>query len=628
MKKLKKIMFTLFMVCLLLPFINIENVKAYSLSKSDFKPQSSSEKLVGHTKIGSWNDGSFFETVTWDYIGYDSTNNCGKYRFRYYITHKGNSGSYIYQKVPVQISVDGKKKAEFKSYVNKHISNKTQKCGEITISVKPGIHKIEFGDAKDGAITVVNVWKNIDFTPPSYKVTFVDYNGTVLKTQMVYKNSNATPPLNPSLTGHTFKGWNGDYTNITSNRTITAQYDLNYYTVNFTDWNGKVLKSQSVAYGGNASPPSNPSRTGYTFTGWSGTYTNVTSNRTITAGYRINTYTVSFNSNGGSAVPSRTVTYGDKVGRPADPVKTNNRFVGWYTSSSLSTPYNFNSAVTSSFTLYAKWEITHYDISFSHRTYDVVNGWKTIKSESKKLTANSTLPMSNLNSSQIPVGYEPENKYDLYKNGAKIGSTYSINTSQTVNGNFDTVVIRYIATPAKIKAKETYYFQNDDIKRADLIKRASATDVKDGDISNKIFVDKIKYPDKTVTRPDKLETGKLQDVTVTYGVTNSRGVTSYADAKIHIVKRGADLETDTDDAKIYTRFISDDVLVDSTTPLSILRSDSVWRKAGYADILHASLANTSPLSEYDYVNQAGVESYMKGVNPSKDANKNFVSSFK
>ena len=131
------------------------------------------------------------------------------------------------------------------------------------------------------------------------------------------------------------------------------------------------------------------------------------------------------------------------------------------------------------------------------------------------------------------------------------GSTYSINTAQTVNGKFDTVVIRYTATPAKIKAKETYYFQYDDIKSADLIKRASATDVKDGDISNKIFVDKIKYPDKTVTRPDKLETGKLQDVTVTYGVTNSRGVTSYADAKIHIVKRGADLETDTDLSLIH-----------------------------------------------------------------------------
>ncbi|MCR0200985.1 InlB B-repeat-containing protein [[Clostridium] innocuum] len=420
MKKLKKIMFSILAVCLLLPFINVESVKAYSLSKSDFKPQSNAEKLVGHTKIGSWNDGSFFETVTWDYVGYDSAKNVGKYRFRYYITHKGNSGSYIYQKVPVQISLDGKKIAEFKSYVNKHISNKTQKCGEITVSVKPGIHKIEFGDAKDGAITVVNVWKNIDFTPPSYKVTFVDYNGTILKTQTVPKNSNATPPSNPTLTGHTFKKWNGDYTNITSSRTITAQYDLNYYTVNFTDWNGKVLKSQSVGYGGNASPPSNPSRTGYTFSGWNGDYTNVTSNRTITAGYRINTYTVSFNSNGGSVVPSRVVTYGDVVGRPSDPTKANHKFMGWYTSLSFNAAYNFNAAVTSSFTLYARWDerptIKAEDIVIFEKAY-TPEKWKQVRmedvtasdKEDGNITGKITVPYDNVdlnNQGEYKVRYE------------------------------------------------------------------------------------------------------------------------------------------------------------------------------------------------------------------------------
>ncbi len=379
MKKLKKIAICMLMCIMSFVSLNTLEIHGAGLSKNDFKPQSSNEKLVGHTETSSWNNGQFFETVTYEQIGYDDVAKTAKYRFRYYITHKGNSGSYIYQKVPVGVFADGKKVATFTSWIDKHISNKTQKCGEKTITLNKGKHLIELRDIKDGAITVVNVKKDLNVNFPKYTVNFVDYNGTLLKSQSVERYGNATPPSNPSLTGHTFKGWNGDYTNITSNRTITAQYDLNYYTVNFTDWNGKVLKSQSVAYGGNASPPSNPSRTGYTFTGWSGTYTNVTSNRTITAGYRINTYTVSFNSNGGSAVPSRTVTYGDKVGRPADPVKTNNRFVGWYTSSSLSTPYNFNSAVTSSFTLYAKWEITHYDISFSHRTYDVVNGWKTIK---------------------------------------------------------------------------------------------------------------------------------------------------------------------------------------------------------------------------------------------------------
>ena len=60
MKRLKKILFSLLAVCLCLPFISVENIKAYSLSKNDFKPQSSNEMVVGHTKIGTWNDGSFF----------------------------------------------------------------------------------------------------------------------------------------------------------------------------------------------------------------------------------------------------------------------------------------------------------------------------------------------------------------------------------------------------------------------------------------------------------------------------------------------------------------------------------------------------------------------------------------
>lgn len=50
MKRLKKILFSLLAVCLCLPFISVENIKAYSLSKNDFKPQSSNEMVVGHTK--------------------------------------------------------------------------------------------------------------------------------------------------------------------------------------------------------------------------------------------------------------------------------------------------------------------------------------------------------------------------------------------------------------------------------------------------------------------------------------------------------------------------------------------------------------------------------------------------
>lgn len=59
------------------------------------------------------------------------------------------------------------------------------------------------------------------------------------------------------------------------------------YTVTFKDWNGTVLKTQTVNYGENATPPSQPTRTGYTFNSWSGSYTNVISDRVITATYDV-----------------------------------------------------------------------------------------------------------------------------------------------------------------------------------------------------------------------------------------------------------------------------------------------------------------------------------------------------
>lgn len=188
-----------------------------------------------------------------------------------------------------------------------------------------------------------------------YIVTFKDWNGTTLKTQTIQSGNSATAPSNPTRTGYTFTGWDKSFTNVTSNMTVTAQYKINSYTVKFVNWNSTVLKTQTVNYGSAATAPSSPSRTGYTFTGWDKTFTNVTSNMTITAQYKINSYKVSFNSNGGSAVGAKTVNYNSKVTKPTDPTRVGYTFEGWYTDSSLKTAYNFNSAVTKAFTLYAKW---------------------------------------------------------------------------------------------------------------------------------------------------------------------------------------------------------------------------------------------------------------------------------
>ena len=58
------------------------------------------------------------------------------------------------------------------------------------------------------------------------------------------------------------------------------------YTVTFLDHNGSTLKTETVKEGGNASAPSAPSRSGYEFTGWDRSFTNVQSNLTVTAQYK------------------------------------------------------------------------------------------------------------------------------------------------------------------------------------------------------------------------------------------------------------------------------------------------------------------------------------------------------
>lgn len=66
-------------------------------------------------------------------------------------------------------------------------------------------------------------------------------------------------------------------------------------------------------------------------------------------------YTVTFNSNGGSAVASQTVKKNARASRPADPARSGYTFDGWYTAANGGTQFDFNTAVTANITLYARW---------------------------------------------------------------------------------------------------------------------------------------------------------------------------------------------------------------------------------------------------------------------------------
>ena len=134
------------------------------------------------------------------------------------------------------------------------------------------------------------LWIDVDYTASTtYTVRFLDWDNSVISTQTVTRGGSATAPPNPTRDGYTFTGWDKSFTNITANTDIHAQYTIKTYIVRFLDWNNTVLDTQTINHGSNATPPSNPVREGYTFTGWQGSYTNITANTDIIATYEKNT---------------------------------------------------------------------------------------------------------------------------------------------------------------------------------------------------------------------------------------------------------------------------------------------------------------------------------------------------
>ncbi len=101
------------------------------------------------------------------------------------------------------------------------------------------------------------------------KVTFVDWNDKVIETVEVKYGEDAKTPEIPTREGYTFSSWDSSYYNITSDKTIKATYKINTYTVNFIGSDDEILKTEKVQYGENATPPTDTKApSGYAFQAW------------------------------------------------------------------------------------------------------------------------------------------------------------------------------------------------------------------------------------------------------------------------------------------------------------------------------------------------------------------------
>lgn len=129
------------------------------------------------------------------------------------------------------------------------------------------------------------------------------------------------------------------------------------YTVTFKDYDETILKQETVIYQESATPPSDPTREGYTFVGWDIDYSNVINDITITAQYNVNQYTITYESNGGSVTLPITADFDSLITLPNEPTKTGYEFLGWYKNPSLTTIWDFitDKVPSTDITLYAKW---------------------------------------------------------------------------------------------------------------------------------------------------------------------------------------------------------------------------------------------------------------------------------
>ena len=186
----------------------------------------------------------------------------------------------------------------------------------------------------------------VQWTAPTYTVTLNAGDGTINSgdvTSYTYGVGATLPTAGDmTYTGHTFKGWY-DNENLTGspvtaigntetgNKEYWAKWEINQYTVTVKSENGKADITITQDYGTAITAPADPTREGYQFNGWDKAFptTMPAENLTITAKWKVNSYTITFDTTGGSEIAPITQDYGTAIVAPADPTREGYTFIGW-----------------------------------------------------------------------------------------------------------------------------------------------------------------------------------------------------------------------------------------------------------------------------------------------------------
>ena len=304
-----------------------------------------------------------------------------------------------------------------------------------------------------GNITLYATWRPLGTV--MYTVTFDGNGGSASAGQNIVSGKTVFRPVDPFRIGHIFVGWYGNAAltseynfskPVTEAFTIYAKWEAIRYTVTFNanGASGVVPAAQTANAGSAITLPNGNglSKKGYVFSGWSvndsgmeaaynaGASYVLDGDITLFAKWDILPCTVTFHSNGGSAVPSQGVPFGSVVTCPEEPVRNGYMFIGWYGDSKLTEEYNFLKPVSYNVVLYARW-------------VSVVNGIRLNKStmimdigETETLTAsvstgNTLIETLTWNSSNTAVATVNQNGTVTAVRGGTATITITIDGNKT-----------------------------------------------------------------------------------------------------------------------------------------------------------------------------------------------------
>ncbi len=380
-----------------------------------------------------------------------------------------------------------------------------------------------------------SAWLSTDelYVNGSYIGSFSSYNGRV---SAGYGNRTESFTVTMYEGNNTIKTTGVDGTGGNTSKT---QYIPKFreYTVTFIDYNGSQLKKETVQSSDSnycATPPTNPNRTGYTFTGWDKGYCNFTSNITVKAQYSANTYKVKYNGNGatvGSMSDSSHVYDQSKGLNKNTFFRVGWKFLGWNTKADgTGTNYtdqqsvkNLSATNGAVINLYAKWDEQPSITASDHTFYEneitaeeweqlVVQGTSASDREDGDITSKLKVTSNNVNPAKPGVYHV------TYEITDSVGQTVSKTISVTIKTNH----------PPLIHAEDKTYYEHEYAQEEWMnelrMHGVIAEDEEDGDITNQIQV-----------TLDNVEMDKVGQHRVVYEVTDAYGKTATKEIKVTIL---------------------------------------------------------------------------------------------